>query len=68
MRSFKTEESAARFIAAFEEQRELFRFRRYHGHRVSLPLQRVHILGKFQELKAKFLKKKMVWKQSAIPL
>ena len=65
MRSFKTEKSAARFIAAFEEQRELFRFRRYHGHKVSLPLRRV---GKFQELKAKFMQKKMVWRQSAMSL
>ena len=68
MRTFKTEQSAVRFISAFEEQRELFRFRRYHGHKVSLPLRRVHILGKFEELKAKFLKKKMVWRQSALSL
>lgn len=66
MRSFKTEESAARFIAAFEEQREFFQYRRYHGHKISLPLQRVHIVGKFRELKEKFLKKKMVWKQNAM--
>ena len=68
MRTFKEPQSAARFIAAFEEQREYFRYRRYHGHKVGLPLQRVHIVGKFEELKAKFLKKKMVWKQSAMSL
>jgi hypothetical protein len=54
MLGFKSVESAARFVQAYKEQRELFRFRRYHKHNVSLPLRRVHIIGKFEELKDMF--------------
>jgi putative transposase len=56
MLGFKSVESAGRFSQAYEEQRELFRFRRYHKHKVSLPLRQVPILGKFEELKEKFKK------------
>lgn len=55
MLGFKSVESAASFVQAYEEQRELFRFRRYHKHNVSLPLRRVHIIGKFEELKEMFI-------------
>ncbi len=68
MLGFISVESAARFSQAYEEQRELFRFRRYHKHKVSLPLRRVHILGKFEELKEKFKSRKLIWKQSAMAL
>ena len=68
MLGFKSPESAARFCRAFEEQREHFRFRHHHNHQVSLPLQRVHILGKFEELKAKFKSRKLIWKQSTLSL
>jgi hypothetical protein len=61
MLGFKSPESAARFCRAFEEQREHFRFRRHHNHQVSLPLQRVHILGKFADLKEKFKNRKLIW-------
>jgi hypothetical protein len=68
MLGFKSFESASRFCQAFEEQRDYFRFRRYHKHKVTLPLQRVHILGKFQQLKEKFINTKLVWRQSHMPL
>jgi hypothetical protein len=65
----KVSMTAARFSQAYEEQRELFRFRRYHKHKVSLPLRRVYISGKFEELKEKFKSgslfgNKMQWRYS----
>jgi len=68
MLGFKSFESAAWFSQAYEEVRELFRFRRYHKHEVSLPLRRIHIIGKFEELKEKFKNRKLIWKQSAMAL
>ncbi len=68
MRGFKTFRSAERFCHSFEEQREYFRFRPKHKAKVSLPLQRVGFTTKFEELREKFLKKKKVWKQSAMPV
>lgn len=69
MLGFKSVETAARFSQAYEEeQRELFRFRRFHKHKVSLPLRRVHIIGKFEELKEMFKSRKLIWKQSIMVL
>jgi hypothetical protein len=68
MLNFKKFTNAERFCRAFEEQREYFRFRLYHKRKVSLLLPRVHILGKFQQLKEKFLNTKLVWRQSLMPL
>lgn len=68
MHNFKTPESADRFCHAFEEQREWFRFRSHHNHKVSLPLRRVTTLTKFQQLRDKFLNFKLVWKQQVLPL
>ena len=68
MLSFKNAESADRFVRAYEEQRALFRFRRKHKDTVSLPLRRVHSLGKFEELREIFVNKKMVWRQMPLPI
>ena len=57
-----------RFSQAFDEQRNYFRYRLWHKHKVTAPLQRLHIVGKFQELETWFVNKKQVWKQSQLAL
>jgi putative transposase len=64
MQSFKSESCAAKFIAAFEEQRFYFRFRRCPGDDlISLEERRNKFKGKYLRLKNEFCQKKLVWKQ-----
>jgi DDE domain len=64
MQSFKSETCAATFIAAFEEQRFYFRFRRCPGgDLIRLKERRIKFKSKYLQLKNEFLKKKQVWKQ-----
>jgi putative transposase len=66
MASFKKSESAEIFCQGFDEQREFFRFRRWHKDRRSSGDKRADFKAKFYQLKNKFLARKLVWKQSAM--
>src|SRR6476469_5715520 len=66
MASFKKFESAEKFCQAFDEQREFFRYRRWHKDRRSSGGKRADFKAKFYQLKNKFLGRKLVWKQAAM--
>ena len=56
MLGFGEEESAARFISAFEEQRQYFRFRQHKKEVVSLSERRQHFKRQFYQLRGIFTK------------
>jgi transposase-like protein len=66
MASFKKFESAEIFCQVFDEQRQFFRFRRWHKDRRSNGGKRADFKAKFYQLKNKFLARKLVWNQSAM--
>lgn len=66
MLGFGNEESAARFISAFEEQRQYFRFRQHKKEVVSLAERRQHFKRQFYQLRGIFTKFKVSAISSAI--
>lgn len=66
MASFKKFESAENFCYAFDEQREFFRYRRWHKNRRSSGDKSADFKAKFYQLKNKFVARKLVWKQAAL--
>jgi putative transposase len=68
MASFKKFESAEIFCQAFDEQREFFRYRRWHKDRRSSGGKRADFKAKFYQLKNKFVGRKLVWRQEAMPV
>ena len=68
MKGFKTAESAARFCAAFEEQRAYLRQRRRHSEVRGLGIQRVNLTERVEQLREAFVNKKMVWRQAQLSI
>ena len=66
MFGFKKEANAARFCAAFDEQRNYFRPRKVLKEKVSSLGKRVHFRGHYIRLKHKFLKEKLEWHQTSM--
>jgi putative transposase len=68
MASFKKSESAQNFCLAFDEQHNFLTFRRWHKDRRSSGGKRADFKAKFYQLKNKFVARKLVWKQAALPV
>lgn len=66
MLEFKNPVSAERFCQAYDEQREFFKFRRWHNDRRSAGYKRADFKRKFFRLKHKFMNVKLVWKQAVM--
>src|SRR5690349_15992134 len=68
MQGFKNEASAERFCASFDEQRNFFRYRRWHNDRWKAGWQRADFKSKFFRLKNKFINRKLIWRQSVMTI
>jgi putative transposase len=66
MASFKKSESAETFCQAFDEQRQYFRYRRWHKDRRGSARKRADFKAKFYQLKNKFIGRKLVWRQATM--
>ena len=68
MRGFKNPENAERFCQAYDEQRNFFSFRRVHKDKRKEIWKRADFKSKFYQLKKKFIKRELVWKQSLLTI